>query len=120
MAKKTSETQTTDSATGASEAVMRQLDDAGLGSLRWMGTAWFEAVADMNSEVVSFVADRIKEDVKTQHALLHCSDAEELQKAQFDFIEKAFEQYTAETGKLIKMGMDMLPTSLAGTKHTPL
>ena len=120
MVKKTQESQPKDSAAAAGEAVMRQLDDAGLGSLRWMGTAWFEAMADMNSEVTSFVANRIKEDVKTQHKLLHCSDAQELQKAQLEFLEKAYEQYTAETGKLIKMGMDMLPASMASTKHTPL
>ena len=69
----------------------------------WMGTAWFERVADLGSEVTSFVADRIKEDVQTQHALLHCKSLLEVQKVQAEFLQKAFDQYQAETGKLIKM-----------------
>ena len=107
-----------DAATG--QHFMQQLEDAGLGPLRWMGTAWFDAVADINNEVVSFVADRIKEDVKTQHEMLHCKSPEELQKAQLAFLEKAYKQYTAETGKLVKMGLDMMPKAGKGTKHTPV
>lgn len=68
-----------------------------------MGTSWFERVADLGSEVTSFVADRIKEDVQTQHALLHCKSLPEVQKVQAEFLQKAFDQYRAETGKLIKM-----------------
>jgi hypothetical protein len=69
----------------------------------WMGTAWFERVADLGGEVTSFIAERIKEDVKTQHALLHCKSLPEVQQVQADFLQKAFDQYQAETGKLIKM-----------------
>jgi hypothetical protein len=88
--------------------------------MRWMGTAWYEAMADMNSEVVSFVSERIKEDVKTQHQLLHCRSAEELRKTQLTFLEKAYKQYTDETGKLVKMSLDMFPGTLEETKDTPL
>ncbi len=115
-----SKKETEESAAQVGTAFMRQFEDAGLGSLRWMGTAWVEAMADMNSEIVSFVADRIKEDVKTQHEMLHCKSAEDLQAAQVAFLEKAYAQYTAETGKLIKMSFDMLPGGAAGTKHTPV
>ncbi|PJI92079.1 phasin protein [Yoonia maricola] len=102
------------------QAMIQQIEEAGLGSMRWMGTAWFEVMADMNSEVVSFVADRIREDVKTQHALLHCKTAADMQRAQVAFLEKAYTQYTEETGKLIKMGMDMLPDASTTTKNTPV
>ena len=44
----------------------------------WLSTAWIESLADLGSEVTSFVADRIREDVKTQHAILHCKSLAEL------------------------------------------
>ncbi|WP_246107397.1 phasin family protein [Puniceibacterium confluentis] len=68
-----------------------------------MGTAWFEHVAVLGSEISSFVAERIKEDVKTQHALLNCKSLPEVQRVQAEFLQKAFDQYQAETGKLIEM-----------------
>lgn len=120
MANTKKETSTSEDPVALGQAFLQQFEDAGLGPLRWMGTAWFEAMADMNSEVVNFVADRIKEDVKTQHELLHCKSAEELQKAQLTFLDKAYKQYTDETGKLVKMSLDLMPTAAKGTKGTPL
>ena len=120
MAKKTQETSVSDQALATGDAVMQQMEDAGLGPLRWLGTTWFEAMADLNSEVVSFVADRVKEDVKTQHKIMHCKNATDMREVQLDFLEKAYAQYTAETGKLIKMSMDMLPGAKSETKDTPL
>ena len=102
------------------QAFLRQFEDAGLGPMRWIGTQWLEAMADMNSEVVSFVADRIREDVKTQHALLHCKSAEEAQRIQLDFLEKAYEQYTVETGKLVKMSLDMFPSRGKDIDNSPV
>ncbi|MEH6645979.1 phasin family protein [Sulfitobacter sp.] len=69
----------------------------------WMGTAWFERVADLGSEITTFVADRIKEDAKTQHALLNCKSMVEVQHVQAEFLQKAFDQYHAETGKLVEL-----------------
>lgn len=69
----------------------------------WMGSGLFERVADLGSEITTFVAERIKEDVKTQHALLHCKSLPEVQKVQAEFLQKAFDQYRAETGKLVEM-----------------
>ena len=83
---------------------MTQLQDAGFGNMIGMGTAWVEAFSDMSAEVVGFVADRIKEDVKTQHEILHCKDAAELRHIQAQFMQKAMDQYKAETGKLVAMG----------------
>lgn len=74
------------------------------------GTAWVEALSNMGSEVMSFVADRIKEDVKTQHEILHCDDMAELQKIQARFVQKAVDQYTAETGKLVEMSHQFFPS----------
>lgn len=69
----------------------------------WMGIAWFARLAELGSEVSSFVAERIREDVQTQHRLLHCKSLPEVQKVQAEFLQKAFDQYQAETGKLIRM-----------------
>lgn len=115
----TKKPQGTDSENGG-EAMKRYLQDAGLGPLNWLGTAWFEAMMDMNSEVIDFIADRIKEDVKTQHELLHLEDMHDLQRAQMAFMERAYVQYTAEAGKLIKMGMALFPVATTTTKDTPL
>ena len=93
--------------TPASEAplsAITQLQEAGLGSMMGMGTAWIEAVSDMRAEVAHFVAERIKEDVKTQHEILHCKNVADLQQIQAQFIQKAMDQYQAETGKLVEMG----------------
>ena len=120
MAKSTKQTSTTNDPAALGQAFLKQFEDAGLGSMNWMGTNGFEAMADMNSEVMSFIAARISEDAKAQQELSKCKTAEELQKAQLAFLEKAQEQYTNETGKLVKMGLDMLPNARKGTKHTPV
>ena len=68
-----------------------------------MNTAWAEAFSEMSSEFIRFLSDRISEDVKTQHQILHCKDIRELQHIQAEFVQKAIDQYQAETGKLIEM-----------------
>jgi phage gp36-like protein len=88
-----------------------QLQEAGFRNMMGMGTAWVEALSDMSAEMAGFVADRIKEDVKTQHEILHCKNAADLSQIQSRFMQKAMDQYKAETGKLVEMG-----TSAFGTK----
>lgn len=83
--------------------VFAQLQESGFGNMMGMSTAMMEAFSDMGAEVVSFVADRIKEDVKTQHEILHCKDVGDLQHIQAQFIQKAVDQYQEETGKLVEM-----------------
>lgn len=83
---------------------LQQLQEAGLGNMFGMGAAWMEAVGEMSAEVISFVADRIKEDVKTQHEILHCKDIGELQQIQTEFVQKTLDQYQAESGRLVEMG----------------
>lgn len=99
---------------GAADDPFREMvafQTQGLKALTGMNTAWFEAVSDMGSEVMSFLAERIQEDVKTQHQMLHCKDAGELQKIQAEFIQKAIDQYTLETGKLVEMSQKVFETS---------
>jgi hypothetical protein len=87
-----------------------------LAPLGWMSTAWIESLADLGSELTSFVADRIREDVKTQHAILHCKSLAELQHVQAEFMQRAFDQYAAETGKLIEMSTEIAAKIKDGSK----
>ncbi|MDU8911610.1 phasin family protein [Aestuariicoccus sp. MJ-SS9] len=80
-----------------------QLQEAGFGNFAAMGTAWMEAMSDIGAEAMSFVAERLKEDVKTQHEMLHCKDMDQLQHIQAEFVQKAIDQYQEETGKLVEM-----------------
>lgn len=93
-----------------------QLQDAGLGNLAGMGTAWFEAMGDIGAEVMTFMADRIKQDVDTQHKIMHCKSPADLQHIQAEFMQKAMDQYQAETGKLVEMGIKAMTLSAAGKK----
>lgn len=93
---------------------MTELQEAGLGNMMGLGTAWAEAFGDMSSEFASFVADRIKEDVKTQHEVLHCKSVGDLQQIQSQFVQKAIEQYQAETGKLFEMGTKVFSEAAKG------
>lgn len=95
----------TDTSTGHAEPLkaIAALQKAGFGNMMGMSTAWIEAVSDMNAEFIGFLAERIKEDVKTQHRILHCKNASELQQIQGEFIQTAINQYQAETGKLMEL-----------------
>ncbi|WP_296422902.1 phasin family protein [Yoonia sp.] len=116
MAKKTQTPDTDDPMTMALET----MQDAGLGSFAWMGTTWTEAMSDMGSEVLNFIASRYSEDVKTQHEMLHCKSLTELQQAQAAYLERAYVQYTVEAGKLLKLGTEAFPQLPTKTKATPL
>jgi len=94
--------------------MLRDLQTAGFGATAMMGTAWVEAMSDLGAEVLSFVADRVKEDVRTQHEILHAKDVTEVQAIQARFIQQAVDQYSAETGKMVEMGQSAL-AKLPGT-----
>lgn len=108
----------TDMPTGPTQMMgdIATLQAFGFNAMTDMGVAWVEAVSDMGSEVVTFVADRIKEDVKTQHRMMHCRDMGELQQIQAEFMQKAIDQYRAETGKLVEMSRDLMRTATESAK----
>jgi len=106
---------TTEGMTDTGATAMKAITDlqkAGLGPLAWMGTAVLESMSAMGSEVTQFIAHRIKEDVRTQHQILHCKDVSELRQIQTDFVQNAIEQYTAETGKLVQMNSELMNSAL--------
>lgn len=96
------ETGTETSASEASDA-MAARRQAGVEDVMGLGTAWAAMVSDLSAEMLGFLSDRIREDLKTQHRLFHCRDVHELREIQAEFLQKAIDQYQAETGKLIEM-----------------
>ncbi|MBT8409216.1 MAG: phasin family protein, partial [Alphaproteobacteria bacterium] len=106
MAQQSKEQKST--ATESALGPLAELQKAGLGNLMGMNAAWLEHLSDMSAEVLSFVAERVKEDVKTQHEILHCKDVNEMQAIQSRFLQKAIDQYQAETGKLVEMSTSQL------------
>lgn len=92
-----------------------EMQRAGLGSLNWMGVAWLEAMGDLGAEVASFIAERIREDVKAQHDILHCKTAAELQHVQGQFVQRAIDEYTAETGRIVELERQLWENALTGT-----
>ncbi len=69
----------------------------------WMNNAWTQCMADMSSEIASFWATRINEDIRLQQSMLKCTTLSEMQHVQAEFVQKAVAQYQAETGKLIAL-----------------
>ena len=88
-----------------------RFQQAGLGTLIGANAAWFESLGDMGAEVARFFAERIKQDVQTQHEILRCRNLAEIQHVQSTFMQNAIDQYQAETGRLVQMGLAVLTTS---------
>lgn len=102
MAKSPDTTGSSD-ATGTMIDAMTNWQAAGLGALNWFGASTIERMADMGAEWMSFVAGRVREDVALQHALLHARTLADVQHVQMVFLQKALDQYSAETGKMVEL-----------------
>ncbi|MEL6239875.1 MAG: phasin family protein [Pseudomonadota bacterium] len=93
------------------ENVVKSITDlqmTGLGSFSWLGTKWLENMSDLGSEWLHFVSERVQEDVKTQHEILHCKNVGEVQQIQARFLKKALDDYRDETGKMVEMCTKMM------------
>lgn len=113
MSEKSKTSDTRPDPANAAISAMSELQKTGFGSLAWMGTAWLENLSDVGAEVMEFVAERVREDVKTQHELLHAKDVAEMQHIQAQFMQKAVDQYAAESGKLVEMSSELLAKAQA-------
>ncbi len=69
-------------------------------------------MAALNSEMATFCNERLRENVESSGSLMGCSDAEEAFKIQWDFCQRATEQYLNQTSNLLgimaKMNGDLL------------
>lgn len=93
---------------GSPFEALAKLSAVGFGPLGQWGTVWAESMAELGSEALHFISERVQADVDTQHRILHCTSMEELRHIQGEFIQQAIDQYTAETGKIIEMNADMI------------
>ena len=70
------------------------------------------SMATLNTEMATFYNKRLRENVERSGSLMGCSDAEEALKIQWDFCQRATEQYLNQTSNLLgimaKMNGDFL------------
>lgn len=71
---------------------------------QWLGTKFVEAWLDAGEEMFAFTADRIRDDIKTQHEILHCKSPIDLQKVHADYVKRALSDYRNHTGRLVALG----------------
>lgn len=98
--------------------LMTAMQEAGFKSMAGAGTNWLETLADMGSEMVNFTAARVKEDVQTQHNLMHAKGIAEAQKIQAEFFQKAMNDYAVETAKLMDMSKALDPKASENSKKS--
>ena len=72
-----------------------------------VGVAVGECWADMVEESARFMADRIKQDVRLVHAMLHCKRAADLQSLQADFLQTMINNYQGEMARMSELGSAM-------------
>lgn len=64
------------------------------------GTAVADAWLDLCEEWTGFVTRRLRQDVRTANAMLHCHNPAELPKIQAAFFQKAMDEYQEEAGRV--------------------
>lgn len=83
--------------------MMTQWQSMGLGALNMMGSGWAEAMADMGSEWLHFVSERVQKDVEFQHKLLHARTPQDVHAIQSAFFQSAVDDYSNGTGKMLEL-----------------
>ena len=67
-----------------------------------------ETLSELGSEVTAFIANRVKDDLQTQHDLLACKTSADFLHVQAQFVQRAINQYTDETGKMVALNASLL------------
>ena len=88
---------------GDPDACFRPISHTPWDGMTWDGMTWLENLANFGAELTTFAAARMKEDVQTQQKLFHCKSVPEMQQVQAEFVQKAINQYYAETAKLTEI-----------------
>jgi Phasin protein len=100
------------------------LDTIAKAELSWLapvqgfGTAVIDAWADLIEESAAFYARRIRQDVRTLHAVLHCRTPAELQAIQSDFVQKAIDEYQIAGSRMMVMMEKAAAVPVAGEAGT--
>lgn len=92
----------------ATETLLRDMQEAGLGSMSWAAEVWSEGARHFGHEMMSFLSDRLQKDLETQSKIMQCREIGELQKVQMEFLSEAISDYTEQTGKMIRESQDFL------------
>jgi hypothetical protein len=95
--------------------LMQTLQDASRQTMPGFGAGWMEAMTQMGTEMLEFTAARIKEDAQVQHDLMQAKGIVEVQQIQTQFFQKAMEDYSAESAKLMEMGKSFAPKDETNT-----
>ena len=67
---------------------------------------------EMNAEILDFVHKRVREDIRTNDALSRCDDVSQAAEVVSGFYQKAFEDYSDQTTKLMKLGTEVTRHSI--------
>ena len=65
--------------------------------------ALVEGMTAMQREILEFGSARLREDLKTQEEMSHCTDMQEAFRLQADFAQDAMRHYAEQTAKLIEL-----------------
>ena len=91
-------------------AMLKAMQGAGFKDMPDFGSKWFETMNELGTEMLKFIAERMKQDTQTQHDLLQAKGFAEIQHIQAQFVQKAIDDYSAEMAKLMELGKNLTPT----------
>jgi hypothetical protein len=89
-------------------AALATAQEEALNTMEAAGTAMFEGLTKAQKEISDFIAERIRQDVETQSALLRCRTFDDMRDVQARFLKTAMDQYAAEATRLIQIGAEMM------------
>ncbi|GHF52585.1 phasin family protein [Seohaeicola zhoushanensis] len=81
------------------------------------GVAMADAWADLIAESASFIAQRLRQDARTQHAILHCRSASDLHEIHASFFQKAIDDYQDEAARMSSI-LERSARAMTETKET--
>ena len=86
------------------EATHNEIFAAAFGPWGQIGAAWAESLSGLGAEAMRFLAERVAADVELQRRLLTATSIEDLRHVQAEFLQRAIDQYVAETGRMVEIG----------------
>lgn len=95
---------------GQMAEVMTNWQKTGFGSINAFDTSWLEKMNEMGSEWLHFFSARLTQDVEFQQNLLSAQSPQEFQSIQSDFLSKAMDDYSEQTGKMLKLSSRFFDT----------
>lgn len=112
MAQKTSKGATGSAGPVPGMEAITEWQQKGLDAMASFGTAWVEQMNEAGAEMLSFMADRVSQDIAFQQQVLQCKDPVALNKLQAEYIRTAMEQYRAETGKMVEISQSLIDAAM--------